>query len=342
MYSRLKSVASNTNKAILMATGILSFLIIAMLTVASARYILINAAEQAQLKFFIKFKETPPIHEDLLRRGIQVYYRGIKVGKVTNIDLSNDNSSVIYNITIYRKNLTFPKNIMPLLLLEDVIGNRYIDINYPQQPSAELLKNGATVNGLSPMIIKDLNLFFIKEFNSGKLESILNNVNALSSFASQNREKLTPVISYLNNVISDKNKMAQLLNTPQLIGETSQQIAITNNKLGSMSKQLTTTSSSINSADNNIKNTNYSIVKTQEHLAKTNNNFDRTNKNIETANNNLNDMNPQLKLANNNLCTINQKVPEIPKDLLTNADEILKKVKKFTDTTLGKLVFGKE
>lgn len=347
MFNRIKAFACNTNTFALMTTGILSLLLLILLFTSIFSYIVNRIEEQTVLSFSISFKETPPIYGDLLRRGISVYYRGIKVGKVTEIDLSKDNSAIIYNVKIFRKNLSLPKNIETILLLQDVIGNRYIDINYPKKPSSVKLKNGDIIKGLSPMLIKDLNLFLVKQLNSGKLENLLNNVSDLSDYASKNKKNITPIVSYINTTLSDKKLMTQILKTPILLDKTSEQIGVTNKKLNLMENQINVAHLSINSAAKNIKKTNKLIestdnllVGTQSNLAVTNETINKTNANLKVTNNQLDSVSPQLGLTNRNLCTINKKVPEIPADLLQNANALLKKAARFTESTLGKLVFG--
>ncbi len=86
---------------------------------------------------------------------MSVYYKGIKVGKVTKIKLSKDYKYSLLKVAIFKKDFNPPKNIHAEIRVEgsafmNIKGvniRKYLELVYPKNPSPEVLKDGDIIEG---------------------------------------------------------------------------------------------------------------------------------------------------------------------------------------------------
>ena len=126
------------------------------------------------MSFAIRYDQVPPVVLNFPRGKPDAYYRGLKVGKVTKIDLSKDQKDIVFNLDIYYKNLKLPKNTVTLLSSEDLYGARHFSLYYPDKPSNELISNGDTV--LGTMADDRVDKVMVAEMQRGRLNEILNDL----------------------------------------------------------------------------------------------------------------------------------------------------------------------
>jgi len=145
----------------------------------------------------VKFKECGPIST-----GMPVYYNGVDIGKADKIDFSKDFRYTLVSISIYKKGLDLPNNIYGELKTQGLTGQKYLNIVYPEHPSATILKTNDVIEGrLSSIeyIIKGLNEFISK----GDLNQ------AVKDFR-KNAVHISKVIQKIDNVLEILQKILKL------------------------------------------------------------------------------------------------------------------------------------
>lgn len=330
-----KTVENSASAILLIVSGILSAIVLILMIIGTGWFVYKKLAQKPDYSFTVRFIETPPVHEDWIRRGISVYYRGIKVGKVSQIKFAEDQKSLLYNVQIFKKGLKLPKNTFVVLQPEDFIGNLYIDLNYPEKPLKELIENGDIVKGKAPMTVENLNLFLEGVLEEGEIEKLIKNVNKLSTIISERDLKdLEPIINNIKRILNNKEFMEELVYTPKSLRLTSQELNVTtgqikkiNNNMNNLQGQIDETKGILNKTNSLVYDTEALLGKTNNNLVKTDNNIELTNSKLNRTLNHLDTMNPQLCLTNKNLCEINGKVTP---ELTQNADKLLKKADDYT------------
>lgn len=120
--------------------------------------------------FYARFIEPPYIN-----KGAPVYFRGLKVGSVSNIQLSEDNSAVLVHINIYQDNLKLPLNTEVTVHTEGITGIVYLGLNYPseEKPSPYFISEGVVVEGQEPLSFDKLQRILARLAEKGELEKMV-------------------------------------------------------------------------------------------------------------------------------------------------------------------------
>jgi len=145
-----------------------------------------------------KFKDPGPI-----AKGLQVYYQGVNVGKVSKINFSKDFKYTLVYISIYRKDLKLPANITARIDSQGITGQKFININYPDHPVSKLISDGSFISGEVPFSLSDLQEIFGEQVKNGRLQKMIADFD--KSFELQERlsVKLTKLATNANNLIED-------------------------------------------------------------------------------------------------------------------------------------------
>lgn len=304
----------------------------------------------------IVYKEVPPIVQNIFRANLTAYYRGIKVGTVEKIRLSDDQKSIEFYLAIRYKNLKLPCNINFILKTEDLFAARYFSIEYPPNPSPHFLADGDVIMGTA--YYPRLDQYLVSQFEKGKLKTIEDNlieitnvlktalkgnnsqiINQLSKSSSdigiildsikniikdpQVSKDIKSTLHYssssvkdINQLLQDKDLKTTIQNSPQLIDKT----------LSNLDKINTT-----------LPEVNTNVQLANKNITDTNNKLDTTNIIVASTNSTLKSTVPELRTTNKNLKQVNAKIPNIPPHLLEKADNSLTMLD-CLNHELGKLV----
>jgi len=155
-----------------------------------------------------KFKDPGPI-----AKGLQVYYQGVNIGKVYNIDFSKDYKYTLVHISIYRKNLRLPANVVARIDSQGITGQKFVNIKYPDNPVSELLCNGCSITGEIPFGLSDLQEMLGKQIKNGRLQKMVENFEKsfeIQVQLSQDMQKLADTATTL--IEENKAKVSALIN----------------------------------------------------------------------------------------------------------------------------------
>lgn len=141
---------------------------------------------------------TSPINRTLFDWNMSVYYRGFKVGKVSQVKLSDNQKYVQLYIDIYYKDLKLPKNTSIEIGIENIFGQKYVALSYPKKPSPYLLSNNSILTVKQPQVLAELNEFLQEEFSKRRARKLLKNLENLSGdldlILKRNKDILSPMI----------------------------------------------------------------------------------------------------------------------------------------------------
>jgi len=306
--------------------------VIALLLIIFGVYILFKIIHKPQKTIIVTFSDVPPIIQDFLREDITVYYRGYKVGDVSEIKLSDDQKKIVFYIGIHYKNLKLPRNIGMILKTEDIFGARYFSISYPKNPSTELLSDGDTIEGTAAY--ERIDKYLVGEFETGKLKIIMDNLviltNTLTGALKGNNEEL---ISSIKNSSGDVevilNNIKDIIADPQVKTDIKSAIKYSSSSIKDLSQILESNRSelrqTISTAPEMITKTVNNLESLSQNMPRVNKNISEVNGSIQKATKTIDKTNSSISITNCNLDTINKKVPEIPPCLLTKADNALTK-----------------
>lgn len=290
------------------------FLILAIL-------IIYKIATRPYMTIIIKYKETPPIVQNFLRNKITAYYRGYKVGEVSEIKLAPDQQSILFYLKIYYKDLKLPKNTKILLKTEDLFAARYFYLDIPQYPDKELLADGDCIEGTAAY--ERIDKYLITQLESGRLRKLVDNslmiTNAVTGvLQTDNKDLISKLNSSSGDIQSIIHSINSLISDPQVQKDIKSTINYSSRSIKDLNGLLNEpdVKKSIATAPQTIDKTVKNLDLLSENMPKVNNNLTATNSLITTTNH-------QLGETNVNLGTINCKVPEIPSDLICNADKTL-------------------
>lgn len=179
-----------------------------------------------------KFKDPGPV-----TRGLQVYYQGVIVGKISNIDFSEDFQYTLVKINIYREGLNLPENIKAKIEVQGITGQKYISLIYPKNPSENKLRHGSVLVGESPFSISDFQEMIGSQVKNGNIKKMFDNLSesfemqqklgiemhkfacSMNSFLQENRPKIEAFFDEANTSASNMNKV--LVNLNEIVGDNS-------------------------------------------------------------------------------------------------------------------------
>ena len=268
----------------------------------------------------VRFKEAPPIVQGFLRSKTTVYYRGVNVGEVSRIILSEDQQYVLFYLNIYYKNLKLPENIKITLRMQDILGGSYIELRYPQKPSNKFLCDQNIVEGVA--VIERIDNYMITQFESGQIKEVLTNLNSfllnLRSVSDDLKtqkdiqnilSKFSKVLDQVSIVTEDKKFKNQLINS----------FAV----MQSLNKKLTEINKNIFFTNANVAKVDNTILSTEKTLSTVKNHFSKINKDIPKISEEINEASSVISSTNKNLDDLNSKIPVISSGFIEKADRAL-------------------
>ncbi len=276
----------------------------------------------------VKFESVPPIMK--FAGDIGVYYRGYKVGKATCKNLSKDQKHILFCLDINYKDLKLPTNTEIILKTQDIFGDRYFDLIYPQKPSNKFLADGDIVEGTA--VYERVDKYLVEQLEKGKMGSLISNLNYLAGnlrmmfegdrLSAKELENITggaaaavDDLSYITKelkvMLKDPEFRKTLLKAPEHLGTTTKQLAVTNAMLPVI--------------NNNLDQVGENFYRAHQDFEMTNEILTQTNAYLPEVNDELKITNPLLFNTNQQLGCLNPKIPVIPQDLVWQADKTLKR-----------------
>jgi len=199
-------------------------------------FILTYKVYEHVFKFYVmvKFDEVAPI-----TKSLNVYYKGFRVGKTTDIKPGADFKYTLVKIIFNSDVSILPNNITAKVKHQADETNRgtgkiYIEIIYPDSPSVNLIKRGDTINGkMEP----DINSFMSSQVESGALNAISANMNKTLMSAEKTSDALRDLFNTINEMVLEMQ--------PNLVAS-SKNLASTTRNLDAMSKDLSQMAAKLN------------------------------------------------------------------------------------------------
>ena len=241
-----------------------------------------------------------------VRNKIPVYYKGYRIGKVEKIKPGDDFKSTMVTIVLYPKNLRLPSNTTALLTREKRERREidFINLIYPEEPSALPLRSGDRINGFTTV---DIESYFSSKAISGDLDKITNNVNSLLESLNATSKALTMLMDVLTETVNE--------NRPS--------IKIMTGNLARMSDNLRIFAYKLNVAVNErqLQNMFTNFDKISSNAVITTDNLDGITKNINIFTNDLNKNSPDIAKTISNAQVITCNIAEITSGLRTTLSQ---------------------
>ncbi len=156
---------------------------------------------------YISFENPGPLTERM-----NVYYKGIQVGKITEMKFSDDYRYAVLKAEISKKDFNPPENIYAEIKIQGeariwaqgVDLTKYVELVYPLNPSERRLKNEDTIEGRIGNI-EEIEKFLKKNISQEELESSADNVRQIMKNAEKAAQNLAKITENLNDFL-DKNR----------------------------------------------------------------------------------------------------------------------------------------
>lgn len=313
---------------------------IMILIFCATGWLVYNLTHRPYMTLVLKFRETPPIVENIIIGKTNAYYRGYKVGKVSKITLSDNQQYILLYLDIFYRGLKLPENTKFMLRTKDIFGDRYVEINYPDNPSNNLLDNGEVVEATS--ILERLDKYLIEELQKGTLSKLMSNLLYISSELKEvieaNQTGLDDLSKGISGPIQDAgvilNNLRELVENPQTKKDIRQTLKYASSSLENLNEiiqrediqeTIANAPELINETVNSLKSVSKKLPEVNKSILAANESIEEANVYIPGINETLSDTNSLLCNTNYKLTELNDKIPKIPEDLPENANDILKR-----------------
>lgn len=205
------------------------FIIITMIILVFCILWLRYFSVQPAMTVAAKFQRLGPT-----AKGLQVYYQGVSVGKISKIDFTDDHRDTLVHLQIFKKSLQLPSNVYAEIKTEGITGQKYIDLIYPKYPSSKLLSDGMVIRGRPQFSLVDLQHFLEKQVKSGKFERILDKTEKTLDLAYITSQRLDHMSRNADNILHEnKEGISNLLkDSAKAASDLSSVTANINNFLG--------------------------------------------------------------------------------------------------------------
>jgi len=298
----------NINKKKIWVILVVLFIFL-ILSVYSYVYTLIQAPRNILIA---KFKDSPPIGHMLLREGIGAFYRGYLVGKVYNVTLSEDQRYIVFYINMFYPELRLPKNTIVTLRTNGVFGDKLIELDYPDNPSPELLSNRSIVEGTT--IFERLDEYIVKELGKGNVKKLILSItdlaNNLDIVVKDNKGEISQFLRELTRSGSNANLLLnnfrKFIENPQIKSDLQSTLKYSSksvkdlseivgnkelkNTINSTPQNFNTTMKNFDSVKENISSVNVNISKATENIPETTQSFNKTIKTYDCLGKGLSDI----------------------------------------------------
>ena len=280
------------------------------------------------MTIIVKYKEVPPVIRRFPKTNINAFYRGYKVGYCSKITLSDDQKYIVFYLGIHYKNLKLPKNIKIYLNTEDLYGSMHFSLDYPDNPSSQLLSNGDIVYGTAAY--DRIDKYLVKDIQEGKLGHIISNMVVITDFLKEKTiNNNVDFNNFLKSIDTSRNDFGLLINdlreitgNPKIRQDIKSTIKTSSRTLNNVNQILETKElrETITKAPKSIDKTIKNLEAINKNTPEITKNLTLTNHNFLETNETVNKTNSLLSTTNCNLETINCKVPVIPSGLLEKVD----------------------
>jgi len=201
------------------------------------------------MHIYAKFKDAGPLGE-----GTRVIYRGVDVGKVKEINLSQDGQYAMLDISVNNKKIRFPKMSTATIIDKGFTGTKVVAIVPPEKlDSNGFLLNNDIIEGKKSFTFEELQKLLAKKSEDGAIENIIDNADLLLKNSTKLTHQLDQVFLKLDNFTSKKNvtKLNLLVNNIITLSENMNKTSrLLNNLLtdNTVAKDLKTTMTSAQTA----------------------------------------------------------------------------------------------
>ncbi len=183
---------------------------------------------------------------------INVYYKGVNVGKATEKVHSNDLLRTNVKITLRNKKLKLPLNTKAILKkrIKNDQEIDYIELIYPEIPSEKFIQENSHIHGYSTIDIKE----YLKNQNPEDLDKIKNNLLSSSENLNTTLEAIGGLFILIQDVLQENR--ANLKGSSHNLKETSQNINKLTKKLDNIiiEKQWNNTFNNIENSTGGLHN----------------------------------------------------------------------------------------
>lgn len=175
---------------------ILVSIVLLIFSIFWLRYFII----QPTMTVIAKFRNPGPVST-----GLPVYYQGVNIGRVSDVRFSEDFKHTFMYLDFHYKGLKLPENVIAKVELQGITGQKYIDINYPDNPSSEILSNNDIIAGKSPFGFTEIQEFLERQVKSGKLDRIFDQIDSTLGTTRQTSLKVEKMVTTMGFLL-EKNK----------------------------------------------------------------------------------------------------------------------------------------
>lgn len=197
------------------------------------------------------------VKPEALTAGIQVFYKGVNVGKIRRVKFADDFKSTIVEISLYMKDLRLPANITAKTRSEGIAGQKYIELLYPENPSQQIISDKIIIKGKPSFSFSDIEDFLKDQFKEERVKRFIDNMERsilvqekmaidiselsenMNKLLGQNEKELLAIINNgakstdkLNRILADLN---QVTNSPAFKKDLSKIISSTGTITGKLS-----------------------------------------------------------------------------------------------------------
>lgn len=145
------------------------FIILSTVLLIAGLIWLRGLASRPEYTFIVRYDNPDP-----LSKGVAVYYRGVQIGRVTEVALAPDFNSTRVEVGVTMKALRLPDNVQPYIRLEGITGQRYLELE-PAEGTAPFnyITNGEVINGARSLTLDKLQEQLARIAEARTLEKIL-------------------------------------------------------------------------------------------------------------------------------------------------------------------------
>ncbi|EKE03627.1 MAG: hypothetical protein ACD_20C00174G0001 [uncultured bacterium] len=298
-------------------------------------WLLYNLFHKPDMTLIVRFKEAPPVIRGILRGDIHAYYRGYEVGKVSKIELSEDQKYILFYLDIYYDNLKLPQNTNISLRTQDLFGDRYFDLSYPANPSNKFLADGDVVLGTS--VIERIDKYLVDELESGELGKLINNLAYFTTLfrgyvsGAETQKELQTAFESLTRFIEIEELQELVAMAPQLLSRTvsgiedvrthlplvSENIVGVNRNLMQTNEKIERTNESIDQVRGDIRQASTDLRQTGENFDRVSDDMQHVSTNIQQASSDILDVGETIAETNSAILAINQNLPLVNQTVST-------------------------
>lgn len=301
------------------------FLCIMTVVIAWVVYLYLHKPDKT---IIVRFKESPPISLGFLRNKIGAYYRGVKVGEVSKVILSENQQYVLFYLNINYKNLILPENIRITLRIQNIFSDSYMEISYPESPSPKLLCDNKTIEGTA--MVERIDNYLITQLESGQLKEVLTNLNTflldLKSISDDPKSKkdiqnilnkLSRVLDQVSLIVEDKKLKNRLLLSLANIQSLS-------TSLPEINKNIHRTNLNVSKVDMSVKEVENTFLGVEKHVA-------AIDQNIPIISEDINHVKSLISSTNKDLVILNSRIPTISQGFIEKTESMLDRSNCFTE-----------